>query len=44
MAADPDVILLPGSAYTSADEFASDPRFADLSAVKEGRVMVSSTT
>ena len=38
MAADPDVILLPGSIYTSAEEFTADPRFAGLTAVKEGRV------
>ena len=40
VAADPDVILLPGSIYTTADEFTSDPRFAGLTAVKEGRVVV----
>ena len=28
MAADPDMILLPGTAYTSVDEFTADPRFA----------------
>jgi iron complex transport system substrate-binding protein len=38
VAADPDVILLPNTAYTSTDEFVSDPRFAQLRAVKEGRV------
>ena len=37
VAADPDVILLPNTAYTSVDEFVADPRFADLTAVKEGR-------
>ncbi len=40
VAADPDVILLPGSVYTTSDEFTSDPRFAGLTAVKEGRVVV----
>jgi len=40
VAADPDVILLPGSIYMSAEEFTSDPRFAGLKAVKEGRVVV----
>jgi iron complex transport system substrate-binding protein len=40
VAADPDVILLPGSVYTTADEFTADPRFAGLTAVKEGRVFV----
>jgi iron complex transport system substrate-binding protein len=40
VAADPDVILLPGSIYTSAGEFTADPRFAGLTAVKEGRVIV----
>jgi len=40
VAADPDVILLPGSTYKSAEEFTSDPRFAGLTAVKNGRVLV----
>lgn len=40
VAADPDVILLPGSIYMSAEEFTGDPRFAGLKAVKEGRVVV----
>jgi iron complex transport system substrate-binding protein len=40
VAADPAVILLPGSVYKSADEFTSDARFAGLKAVKEGRVYV----
>ena len=40
IAADPDVILLPNTAYTSIDEFVADPRFADLRAVKEGRVIL----
>ncbi|MFH0917387.1 MAG: ABC transporter substrate-binding protein [bacterium] len=40
VAADPDVILLPGSIYKSAEEFTSDARFASLKAVKEGRVLV----
>jgi len=40
VAADPDVILLPKTAYKSAEDFASDPRFAGLKAVKNGRVIV----
>lgn len=38
IAADPDVILLPNTAYQSVDEFVQDSRFAQLRAVKEGRV------
>jgi len=40
LAADPDLILLPTTAYESAEEFTADPRFAGLRAVKEGHVMV----
>jgi len=40
VAADPDVILLPGSIYASAEEFTADPRFTGLSAVKNGTVYV----
>lgn len=40
VAADPDIILLPNTAYTSVDEFVSDARFADLRAVQEGRVVL----
>lgn len=40
VAVDPDVVLLPGSVYSSADEFTGDSRFAGLTAVKEGRVFV----
>ncbi len=40
VAADPDIILLPNTAYASVDEFVSDPRFADLRAVKEGNVVL----
>ena len=40
VAADPDVILLPGSVYKSAQEFTSDPRFAGMKAVKNGTVKV----
>ena len=40
MAADPDVILLPNTAYKSVDEFAKDARFSQLRAVKEGHVYV----
>ena len=38
IAADPDVILLPNTAYKSIDEFVNDARFAGLTAVKEGHV------
>jgi iron complex transport system substrate-binding protein len=38
IAADPDIILVPNTAYKSADEFTSDARFASLRAVKEGHV------
>jgi iron complex transport system substrate-binding protein len=38
VAADPDIILVPNTAYKSADEFTSDARFASLRAVKEGHV------
>jgi len=38
VAADPDIVLLPAGFYASIDEFVSDPRFAGLTAVKEGRV------
>jgi iron complex transport system substrate-binding protein len=40
VAADPDVILLPGSMYKSATEFTGDARFSGLTAVKKGRVLV----
>jgi iron complex transport system substrate-binding protein len=40
VASDPDLILLPSSIYKSVDEFTSDPRFADLTAVKEGAVSI----
>lgn len=40
LAADPDVILLPNTAYKSIDEFVSDSRWAKLKAVKEGRVIL----
>jgi iron complex transport system substrate-binding protein len=40
VAADPDVILLPNTAYTSAEEFTKDARFAGLNAVKNGHVYV----
>jgi iron complex transport system substrate-binding protein len=38
IAADPDVILLPNTAYKSVDEFVNDARFSQLAAVKEGHV------
>jgi iron complex transport system substrate-binding protein len=40
VAADPDVILLPNTAYISTDEFTSDARFGSLRAVKEGHVVL----
>lgn len=40
VAADPDIILLPGSVFTSVGEFTSDTRFAGLKAVTEGAVFV----
>ncbi len=40
IAADPDVILLPNTAYKSVDEFVNDTRFAKLSAVKDGHVFL----
>jgi len=40
VAADPDVILSPNTAYTDPAEFTADARFAGLSAVKNGRVIV----
>ncbi len=40
LAADPDVVLLPNTAYTSVDEFMSDARFAGLRAVQEGNVVL----
>jgi iron complex transport system substrate-binding protein len=38
VAADPDIILIPNTAYKSVDEFTGDPRFSSLRAVKEGHV------
>jgi iron complex transport system substrate-binding protein len=38
VAADPDIILIPNTAYKSVDEFTSDARFTSLRAVKEGHV------
>jgi iron complex transport system substrate-binding protein len=40
VAADPYMVILSGFAFTAADKFTSDPRFAGLTAVKEGRVFV----
>lgn len=40
IAADPDVILLPDTAYESVEEFTADPRFATLTAVRDGRVFL----
>jgi iron complex transport system substrate-binding protein len=44
LAADPDMIILSGLAFTSVEQFTSDPRFAGLTAVKEGRVFVLEAT
>jgi iron complex transport system substrate-binding protein len=44
IAADPDVILLPNTAYKSIDEFTKDPRFAQLTAVQEGHVYLVNDT
>jgi iron complex transport system substrate-binding protein len=44
IAADPDVILLPNTAYKSIDEFVNDPRFAKLSAVQDGHVYLINDT
>jgi iron complex transport system substrate-binding protein len=38
IAADPDIILLPNTAYKSIDEFVNDPRFAEMSAVQAKHV------
>lgn len=38
VAADPDIILIPNTAYKSVDEFTGDARFASLRAVKDGHV------
>lgn len=38
VAADPDIILVPNTAYKSVSEFTSDARFSGLRAVKEGHV------
>ena len=40
VAADPEVIVLSGLAFTSAEEFTTDARFTGLTAVKEGRVVL----
>ncbi len=39
VAADPDMVIL-GAFYGGVEKFTSDPRFAGLTAVKEGRVFV----
>jgi iron complex transport system substrate-binding protein len=38
VASDPDIVLLPNTAYKSVDEFTGDPRFAQLTAVKDKHV------
>lgn len=40
VAADPDIILLPNTAFTSVDEFVKDSRFTNLRAVKQGKVIL----
>ncbi|MCZ7665084.1 MAG: ABC transporter substrate-binding protein [Thermoleophilia bacterium] len=40
VATDPDIILLPKTVFAEPDTFVGDPRFADLRAVKQGRVVV----
>jgi iron complex transport system substrate-binding protein len=40
VAADPEVIVLSGLAFTSIEEFTTDPRFTSLTAVKEGHVVL----
>jgi len=40
VAADPDLILLPNTAFTSVEEFTKDSRFTNLRAVKEGKVIL----
>ncbi len=44
VAADPDIILLPNTAYKSIDEFTKDPRFASLTAVTNGKVILVNDT
>jgi iron complex transport system substrate-binding protein len=44
IAADPDVILLPNTAYKSIDEFTKDPRFAQLRAVQASHVYLVNDT
>jgi iron complex transport system substrate-binding protein len=46
VAADPDVILLPtSSGYKNIEDFTKDPRFAQMSAVKNGKVyLIDDTT
>ncbi len=38
VASDPDIILIPNTAYKSVDEFTSDARFSSLRAVNDGHV------
>jgi iron complex transport system substrate-binding protein len=44
VAADPDMILLPNTAFTSTAEFLEDSRFANLRAVKAGKVVLVNDT
>ncbi len=44
IAADPDVILLPNTAFQSVEEFTKDARFAALTAVKDGQVYLVNDT
>lgn len=44
IAADPDVILLPNTAFKTVEEFTSDSRFSALTAVKDGQVYLVNDT
>lgn len=45
IAADPDIVLLPNTAFFNGiEEFTEDPRFASLSAVKDGKVFLVNDT
>lgn len=45
IAADPDIILLPNTAFLKGiEEFTEDPRFAALTAVKDGKVFIINDT
>ena len=44
IAADPDVILLPSTAFKTVEEFTKDARFSALTAVKDGQVYLVDDT